>query len=222
MNLSAKHSVNKKIKSDIVVFGYIREQIIEQYKINIPMQMIKLCYLFWFIDTCDKWDKSLCHQIVQINGSSVKLDDDVEWTPERPMLCTIYGCNSIKTGQIFTWKLRFNSYVYFCCIGVIHDKINILKANIIDNNFGRLHPGCFLTNTHGSICYEWGGQDDYCPKFENKGDLIEITLNMIEHTIRYKINGIDYGIAYNKLYKDSYRLAVCMTGTFDNEEIELL
>ena len=49
-----------------------------------------------------------------------------------------------------------------------------------------------------------------------------MTLNMSEHTIRYKINGIDYGIAYNKLCENSYRLAICMSGTFNNEEIELL
>ena len=215
-------SKGEKIKSDILVSGYIRKQIIEKYKINIPLQIIKLCFLFWYIDACDKWDTSLCHKLVKINGSCVKLDDNVEWTPERPMLCTIFGCNSIKSGDIFTWKLRFNSNIYYCCIGVIHDKIDVLKANIIDNNFGRQNSGCYLTNTHGSMYYEWEGKNDYCPKFEEKGVIIEMTLNMIEHTIRYKINNIDYGIAYDKLYENAYRLAVCMSGTYDKEEIVLL
>ena len=224
MNFVAVDVKGTKIKSDILVSGYIRKQIMEKFKIYIPMQIIELCFLFWYIDTCDKWDKLLCHELVQIDytGSCVKLDDNIEWTSDRPLFCTIFGCNSIKSGDIFTWKLRFNSNIYWCCIGIIHDKIDILKSNINDNNFGRQNSGCFLTNTHGAICYEWERKENYCPKFGNKGVIIEMTLNMNQHTIKYKINNIDYGIVYDKLYKNAYKLAVCMSGTFDNEEIELL
>ena len=220
MNFSV-NAKGERITTDIVVSGYIREEITERHRMSIPLEIKKLCFLFWYINACDKWDKSICHEFVKINakGTCFRLDDDYEWDPEGVGLCSVYGINTVKSPQIFTWKIRLNTYVYWACIGLIKDDTKVLKENITDNSYGREDPGCFLIN-HGAMCYQWKRKENYVKRFDQKGDIIQVTLNMKQHTIRYKVNGIDYGIAYDKLYEDSYRLVVSISD--NNEEIELL
>ena len=221
MNFSVNAN-GDKITSDILVSGYIRKKIINPHQLKIPIELKKLCFLFWYINACDKWDKSLCHEFVQINkeGTCFKLDDDFLWDPEDGVgLCSVFGINSIKSQQIFSWRIRFNTNVFWACIGLIKDDPKVINQNITDNNYGRQNPGCFLIN-HGAMCYEGERKEKYCRSFDNKGDIIEMTLNMKKHTVSYKINGVDYGVAYDKLMDDSYRLVVSVMDSY--QEIELL
>lgn len=219
MNFSV-NAKGDKIMTDILVSGYIRQKIMDLYELNVPIELIKLCFLFWYSKTCDTWDESLCHQLVEINkkGTCFKFVNG-SCPDNNSGLSSVFGNNCIHSSEIFTWNIRFNTKVSWACIGIIKDDQNVLYQNITDNNYGRDNPGCFLTN-HGTMCFEWNRIRKYCDRFDQKGDLIEMTLNMKEHTLSYKINGMDYGIAHDKLMEDSYRLVVSVSDR--NEEIELL
>ena len=49
----------KRIKTDILTAGYLREEIENKYKISIPSEIKRLCFDYWFINICDEWDKTL-------------------------------------------------------------------------------------------------------------------------------------------------------------------
>ena len=66
-------SHGKRIKTDILVCGYVRDMM-NEYKLEIPDEIIGLCFLFWFIKVCDQWDESLCDtELTDIDGSCCKL-----------------------------------------------------------------------------------------------------------------------------------------------------
>ena len=68
---------NNKIKSDILVSGYIREAIQQELDLKIPSEITKLCFIFWFIKPCDKWNKQLSHKDYQITQENLILPPDI-------------------------------------------------------------------------------------------------------------------------------------------------
>ena len=206
-----------RIQTDVLVSGYIRE-FTNECNSDIPSDIIKLCFLFWFIDVCDEWDKSLCHQLVDINGGCFKLSDNIAFS-DKIYCCTAFGTHTVDHG-IFVWRMKFKTNMTWICIGVIPDKSDLLKEEQIDNAYGRFSAkgGCFLLNMNGVIYH--GGIDKYCDVFTAKDTVIEMTLDMDKHTISYKVNGTDCGIAYDKLNEKRYRLAVTIADL--KHEIELI
>ena len=53
--LQVDHNGNR-IRTDILICGYLREEIEDKLKILIPSEIQKLCFVYWFIDICDEWD----------------------------------------------------------------------------------------------------------------------------------------------------------------------
>ena len=67
------------------------------------------------------------------------------------------------------------------------------------------------------------GNKKYATKFNNNGDIMIITLDLIKFTLSYTINGTDYGIApFGKsIDKCSYRLVIALTISGKGMEIEI-
>ena len=111
-------SNGKRIKTDILVFGYIRN-VMNEYRIEIPDEIIRVCFLFWFMNVCDEWDKSLCHsQYVDIDESCAKLNDGYKSRGFLDWCCTLFGSQSVKNG-VFKWHVQFNSSIEWICIGLL-------------------------------------------------------------------------------------------------------
>ena len=202
-----------RIITDILVCGYSR-QASDEYNMTIPNEIIRLCFIFWFIEVCDEWSKELSYSGYKIDGANAKLE-----ATELGLL-TVFGTHSIGKG-IFEWKIKFKSNIKWICIGVIVDDDKALEENKKNNNYGfHQDMGCFLLNLNGLMYYSGTRYAKYAKSFTMKDTVVTMTLNMDKHTISYKVDDKDYGVGCDKLYKDKYRLAV--TGDTKGDEIELL
>ena len=226
-NLPIYDTNNNAIKTDILVSGYIRQL----FNIAmIPSEILHLCFLFWFIDICDQWDKSLIDEYAEIDGSRFKMKENPNpWDIDG---CVAFGTHSVEEGEIFQWKLRFNTKMKWIYIGICADEPKLLAMAdqdcLLYNSNGTIYhnssygfegdQGCSLLHMNGVIYC--GDFQQYCPTFDAKDTIIEVILNMKEHTICYKINGKHYGIAYNNLSKKKYRLAVTLREPM--QEIQLM
>ena len=208
----------QRIKTDILVSGFIRD-VMNEHIIEIPDEIIGLCFLFWFIDVCDEWDISLCDKKwVDINDSSFKLIES--------RCCTLFGKHIVEAGSVFTWYLKLKSKIDWGCIGIIINKKEEIDKNKNFNDYGRdVGCGCFLFITGGkaqALLYDQGIDQDYLVPVD-KGTIIEITLDMDQRSIHYKINDKEFEKT-TKIESLStefgYRLAV----TFSKKgyEIELI
>ena len=69
----------------------------------------------------------------------------------------------------------------------------------------------FLTSIDCALCYQSCRFQDYWKPFGNDIEYIN------NHTIRYVINGVDYGIGYDNLDKNSDRLLSTFTMDLNDE-----
>ena len=210
-------SDGKMIKTDILVSGYVRNAMNEyNYKVEIPEEIISLVFLFWFIQICDEWDGSLSHdRFVEIDGSTAKVRN-------RFGTCSMFGTKVIETGT-FKWSLKFKTDINWSCIGICIDTKEELEKSKRDNYYGRdVGCGCFWFGGRGSLCWDDQEMWLYSGAWHKAGTKIEMTLNMDDQTIQYKINGINYKtVKIDSLSKEiGYRLAV--TVSKEGNAIELL
>ena len=203
----------KRIETDILVAGYINEHM-NQYELQIPDDIIGICFLFWFIKVCDEWDREHLPGAVKIDGQTVKA---TSWGDQ-----CVYGCHSIDKGSHqWTLQLTRKTTGKWFCIGIIEDKPEILKEFQNSVNF-ILEHGCLLHSDgkfyRGSITYgeSYMGQT----RFEEEDTRIAMALDMDNHTLSFNIDGIDYGVATNKLDKDRYRMVITLDT--ENHEVKLL
>ena len=113
-------SEGKRIKTDILVSGYIRE-CGTKCTLLIPLEINQICFEFWLIKVCDEWDKQFSSTDAEIKGYDV--------VSKNNKLKSIYGCLSVGNETIQTWQIKWKSafsYSHFFCIGIIKDKVDIL------------------------------------------------------------------------------------------------
>ena len=89
----------RKIKTDILVAGYVRDIVEEFTTRNIPDEIIQLCFMFWFVTVCDEWDKSMTyptHEIMEIDGDVFRWKDGYERGKDDVYLCTAFGTKIVE------------------------------------------------------------------------------------------------------------------------------
>ena len=218
MGTSASNKQKNGIVTDILVSGYTR-QAAEEYNIIIPEEIMRLCFVFFFIPICDEWCKELSYAGFHIDGGYAKLIDRSHESNTMGLV-SLFGSRVIDKG-IYEWKIKFKSMITWICIGIIVDDENALSLNKINNDYGfNKDEGCFLLNSNGKMYHSSSLYKEYAKQFQAKDTTITMTLDMDKHSIYYKVNDKDYGLGFNGLYKDKYRLAVTMSG--QDDEIELL
>ena len=208
-----------RIQTDILVCGYVKH-IMNIYQIQIPDEIIGLCFLFWLIKPCDEWDSSLCHKSISINGLYA------EWTSDI-RIHTLYAIKTVKSG-VFKWalQLKTKSKIDWGYIGIIKSDQHYMKRNQCRSahEWDR-GSGWALADCNGilnSLFHYVGinsqlGQRSLC---WDDGTIIEMILNLNEKTLEYRINDENYKTAPIdlSLSRDGYRLAV----TLQNHGVELL
>ena len=213
-------SNGQRIKTNILVSGFIKN-IMNEHKLDIPDDIIGVCFLFWLIKTCDAWDQSLCHESVNIDGSCAMMSDDSE-------CCTLFGTQTVESG-VFKWYLKLATKIKWACIGIIKNEKRIIEDNKCNNEYGfEKGCGCFFLLSRSPIAnglLMFDGQEivDYAANpCCDKGTIIEMTLNMDQKTIKYEVNDKHFHTTKIKSLsiEFGYRLAV----TFINKGygIELL
>ena len=213
MSCFSVDSEGKRIKSDILVSGWIRD-IRKKYGLLIPKDVNNICFEYWLFKLCDEWETKYLLPYIQVKDECVritkrKIGDD---------LPSIYGCHSISEG-VYEWKIRFNTKVKWICIGIIEDEEKILEK-YADNNDYEQSNGGFLLSMNG-IIYAFDERiHGYCKTFEKRGTIITMKLDMDQCVLSYAINGKDYGTALENIPKKRYRFVVNLL--YYGEEIELL
>ena len=206
----AVDSEGKRIKTDILVCGFIREGG-TQCELLIPDDINTICFLFWFIKVCDEWDKKYLADGVEINGQMMKAPDTFEWT-------SVYGRHSIDKGS-YTWEVTIKASCQWFSFGLIEDKPDILEEFIESINYVDAH-GCVLHDNGKFYRGSTSPLKDYSAAFEDADAKITMTLDMDNHTLRYIVNGKDYGVVTDKLDKKKYRMVVTVWN--DKDGVELL
>ena len=204
-------STGSRIKTDILTNGYIRQNIEEKVKLLIPSEIKQLCFKYWFINVCDEWDKQFSNKAYEINGQCIKLVKNVYFQPAA------FGSYVVKSG-IFSWIIKCKTDINWMCIGIIEDDQSLLNKHINDADYDDFDYGGSFFN-HRSWYFNATATEYGC-KCGKKGDIIIMTLDINNHTIKFKINDIDYGIACDEMDKDKYRLVINCDKVDD--EIELL
>ena len=217
MSQFAVDGQGKRIKTDILVYGYIRD-INKKFKLLIPDDINKICFEYWLITVCDEWDKhylSSEHVEIDESGATVK--------SIKAGVVSIYGCRTVDKG-VYSWQIKLMMNVAatsrWFCMGVIQDKHGILERFKQSYMYVE-HHGCCLHNDgrfyRGSASFG----KDYMDRFKVEEEIIILmTLDMDNHTLSYKVNDKDYGIVTDQLGKDRYRLVISFHD--ENYIVELL
>ena len=225
------HDQNGEIvKSDILVTGYIRQDVEKDMSQEIPNELYQLCYLYWLYNVCDSWNsKFQKDDIIKTDGDKITLS---------PATCTVYGNHVVVDGSKYNWKVKMNKFGYgegafkdFVklwnpTIGIIKDDADILKKSLSTCNWTSEGNGyAFVGGSKALVSTKAIGKGLYSEKarkFNQVKDIIEIHLDLINYTIKYEINDIDCGIAYDDVDRDTNsRLAVAMMNG-KNISVELL
>lgn len=200
------------IREELLIWGYVR-QIQSEYKIeNIPVEINGIILLFKKLQ--DKWSEKYLNRDNEIHEET-KLMTNL-YTSK--CYSTAYGDSVVDDG-IFKWRLKIMSLKYPSgyeekespYIGIIEDDTEHLERYKYDVNWddygyqlhgldGSLH--CYIQN------YDYIQTSDYCCKWNKKGDILEITLDLHEQTLSFKMNDKDHGVAYSNIKPTKYRLAL--------------
>ena len=203
----------KRIDANILTAGYIRQQIEIVNKLLIPEDIKNLCFIYWYIASCDTWNTQFSNSHFEIHSQNLKIKALNEHS-------TAYGNHAVSSG-VFSWKLRFNKQTDWFCVGIIEDNDELLKKHVSDNDYDLTDYGCFFF--YSGVFFYRGGIKGYGEKFTNKDDEITVILDMDEKRVALEINGKSYGFAgdeHDKMEKDSYRLVV--TAYDQGADVELL
>ena len=216
MSTTQRDKNGKRIITDILTDGYLRQIIEKTYKILIPSEIRQLCFDFWFLNFCDGWDDKLSnHETVTIEGQMVKGLEDSS-------VRNVFGCHTISAGQ-YIWRLNWKKVNGAIGIGIIHDykvEYSLNDIHFATNGFGiclDLKTGYSYNDT--SSCYTVFAKP-VAYGIENVG--IEVRIDLDERCIYFSINGDEEKKApYTLKQGKSFRLILAF-GTDGAAEVELL
>ena len=214
-------SNGKIIQTDILISGYVRN-IMDECKLEIPDEIIALCFLFWFIKVCDQWDE-LLHDTerIEVDGLCGK------WHGYG----SLFGSKIVTKGT-FKWSLQLKSKISWGCVGIIKNDERIIQENQRQNNYGFIKGrGCFLSlcsNDKYSNGALWFDHDliqvsSYCStSCCDPGTIIEMTLDMDKKTIQYKADDAECKAVEIKSLSEQIGYRLVVTVQEEGNEIELI
>ena len=154
------------------------------------------------VNLTDSWDEHFKANYLEIDDKSIiNTADGYE-----------YGSAYLKRvvyDGIHKWKFRIDKYRSgWQLIGVFKTKYNAITQTYFERNQNQSY-GFVLNNGWLSDPQTNGGKlKDYGVKCVD-GDIVEMTLNMIDLCLSFKINDIDYGKAFD-VEQTSYKAAVTL------------
>ena len=201
----------KNHKRELLVAGYVRNvETIHKIK-SVPIEINDIIYLYQRL--LDVWNKKYSNEGVVIDEStgimSVNSEEDV----------TAYG-SIIVSKDVFKWRIKLvsvgeNDIVTPSFIGIIENEEALLMR--YQDRFHWDRNGCQLCGGSGSLYSSMPGilkplHGNYQCRWKKQDDILEMTLDLNEHTLSYKVNDTDFGVAFKNIRQNEYRLA---WSTFD-------
>eukprot|EP01083_Nonionella_stella_P259728 886444_1 len=221
----------KVYKQELLVYGFTRLTVIK-----IPSDIF--LELFLFYKNYDIWNKEYS------NTNSFIVNDDYIIAKRHhgvfPQYSHFYGDKVISNNEYFDWKLKIDGEFQIMYIGIIKNDDDLINKYVDGDSYsvhwnwtyGEIGNGYLLHSKQRTICYyeedkKKGTSIKYSDKqFGCSGDVIQIKLDLTtpnHGAISFGLNGIDCGVAYNKIPKyNSYRLALCAYNQHQQSKVEML
>ena len=191
-----------------LAFGYVHEKE-KANKMSVP-EMIKYLCLIYFNPT-DAFDPEQCHEKIQINGNCIiKIPNSDE------IARNVYLKNDVSSG-VHLWKFKCNgtyeeSEMFPDMIG-ISNKAQYSKHRgcYFDGDFDQpwISVGYGFTSkgklTNEKYPRQWGRQYGTAWK---QGDEIGMKLDFNAKNLQFKVNEIDYGVAFKIDAKKKWKAAI--------------
>ena len=171
--------------SECVVFGFIRciEQSLSQIQ-SIPIEIFSMCLLYFY--NPEYFTKHGDHIILKDDNKTMEHD-------LAPAFDTVYGNLEIDKGHYIecSWTFEINKLAFDTIIG-----IGMSCGKEIVNDIFTDHENTFAYESYdrGEI-YGKGVLKGLYGCRLHEGDIVEMTLNVENKTLRYSVNSKDQGIA---------------------------
>ena len=193
-----------KIRDEKIVHGYTRSDC-DLAEMDIPEDIMNLCFKYYFIER-DEFDPNNLGIHHQLDGNILKhknCGEENDWSTTLLM-------NVINNGK-HEWIFKVYK-TYFVQIGIYEADADPPSDKDFTSEYG-----------YG---YQISHSQIYAPDAEGygvdckAGDIIGMTLDLDNLTLRYSVNEKDQGIAFRNINEKAYKAAVY---SFDDDEtIELL
>ena len=208
----------------MTVTGYIHE-LESQYNQEIPEGIILVCTLFYGHET-DELDPKCIGEDITLAGRTISVDQGNE--NAFPLyLGSAFGKKIVATGT-FSWEFRIESirariYPYqpkpvigiwniesddvlpptntWFCDGVTTDAYGF---ELTENTLTDIATGCLMDDKYGKKC--------------EKGTIIEMIIDLVDLSLKYMIDDVDYGKAFD-IVNQKYRAVVFIC---DGDSITML
>ena len=198
------------IKSKDTVYGYIRIES-KSYNYNIPIPIINLFLLYYY--ESDNWDKKCI-------GPSLTIDDNncLKYEGEFSASMTAFLqkelCGNSKLTHCWKFKIK-NVWIdtedddtWTTTIGLFPIPDDNKPKDVVDSAFV-LHGGCgFCVQMGRLVNYSFDKHFDKYGKRCVENDIIKMIVDCDKGEMKYIINGMDYGTAFNIDPTKKYRAAV--------------
>eukprot|EP01084_Bolivina_argentea_P186972 322170_1 len=215
---------------EFIICGYTRR--IQKSLLEIfPLDIIFL--LCTFYDLKDKWSKIYSNEQLEIADYNITAPTYLHG------FCHVYGDIVLKPGLRFNWRFKLIGNFECVYIGIIKDDDKLLcewRSQTSDWawNCRGADNGFVFSCSHNNVRYLNENQykeykkQIYGEMCGNNGDIIEMIVDVTDvknkiGSIKYIINGKDYGIAYDKIpTHSSYRMAVCIYRSQHLAQVQLI
>ena len=219
LNFEQTKHINPKIKN--LVFGFIRnvQPLLPQNNVyyNIPEIVFHGTLLFY--NPMDEWDKkyvgkgdtlkgnSITHNTLSHSSSfgSIIASDSGEY--HWKFRLQNIGEQSVYWSVVIgIWKVKSNDeppiHTYFTSSGYKNNELTYKCGYAYNVNMGT------LVDNRGENAKHGGPYGVKC----KSGDIVSMTLNFTDLTLKYNVNGKDMGIAFKNIENTKYRAALSMSG----------
>ena len=202
----ASKPTHQKERDELLIHGFIRNE-----KIDIPVEIINLC-LLWYHMALFVFKSA---DIVTLNEDKTVITQEKKNTSGE--MNTSYGSiimPSMNNEMIYEYKIKVSPTENQVGIG-----IDDAECECVDTYF----IGSQKTYNYGLQC--WNGEkssekDRWGTKYGDPCDgkketIVIMTFNAKDSSLSFVVNGKDYGIAYDDIYKQpglDYRLALYQNG----------
>ena len=202
----------------LTVFGYVRDATKNMkffMNMHVPSEVINVIFEFYLLG--DSWNTEYAQHIYitdEYKMENIKPYDDH---------CAAYGNVVVKQGTVYKWTIKLTKYslcggnIHHPYIGVIKDDPSILKSYKYRGHSFAPHGYLFCCGKQRILRPT---KKSYGREFNKVGDIMEMILDLQNYTLRYIVNGVDCGIAFENIEKCDYRLGVNLFGL--NNELQLL
>ena len=196
----------------LLVAGYMRKVEKNHISLTIPAEINDIIYLYQRY--CDQWDDEISSDDINIDEqSSIITIDDNEY-------CTAFGKHIVTQG-IFVWRLKFvtvkrDGWHAPPYVGIMENNDKNIKQ-YGGNSMGLWErDGYQLCTGNSTLCGPSNEDhiitDNYQCLWTKQDDILEITLDLNQLTLSFKVNDKDYGIAFSNIRKTQYRLVLSALG----------